>query len=171
MIKECGFLIIALISNLHMTKKIIAVIGAGRPDRSLLKTAEEVGKLIAGRDAILICGGLGGVMEAAAKGARSGGGTAVGILPQDHRNEANSYIDIPVATGFGEGRNIIIVRTADAIIAVGGEYGTLSEIALALRMGKLVVGIETWDIKGIIKEKNAEAAVNKVFELLAGKIS
>jgi len=150
-----------------MTRKIIAVIGARSADRSLLKIAEDVGKFIAGRNAILICGGLGGVMEAAAKGARSEGGTAVGILPQDHKSDANTYIDIPVATGFGEGRNVIIVRTADAIIAVGGEYGTLSEIALGLRMGKPVIGIETWDIKGIIKAENAEAAVNKVFDLFS----
>ncbi|OGW54493.1 MAG: TIGR00725 family protein, partial [Nitrospirae bacterium RBG_13_43_8] len=146
-----------------MTKKIIAVIGAGVADESLCKTAEEVGRLLAKRNAILICGGLGGVMEAAAKGARSEGGTAVGILPQDHKNEANAYIDIPVATGFGEGRNVIVVRTADAIIAVGGEFGTLSEIAFGLKMGKPVIGVETWDIKGIIKAENAEAAVNKVF--------
>jgi uncharacterized protein (TIGR00725 family) len=150
-----------------MTKKIIAVIGAGSADKSILKIAEDVGKLIAGRNAILICGGLGGVMEAAAKGARSEGGTAVGILPQDHKNEANPYIDIPVATGFGEGRNVIIVRTADAIIAVGGEYGTLSEIAFGLKMGKPVIGIKTWNIKGIIRAENAEEAVNKVFDLFS----
>jgi uncharacterized protein (TIGR00725 family) len=150
-----------------MTKKIIAVIGAGSADKSILKIAEDVGKLIAGRNAILICGGLGGVMEAAAKGARSEGGTAVGILPQDHKDEANLYIDIPVATGFGEGRNVIIVRTADAIIAVGGEYGTLSEIAFGLKMGKPVIGIKTWDIKGIIRAENAEEAVNKVFDLFS----
>jgi uncharacterized protein (TIGR00725 family) len=150
-----------------MTKKIIAVIGAGSADKSILKIAEDVGKLIAGRNAILICGGLGGVMEAAAQGARSEGGTAVGILPQDHKNEANPYIDIPVATGFGEGRNVIIVRTADAIIAVGGEYGTLSEIAFGLKMGKPVIGIKTWNIKGIIRAENAEEAVNKVFDLFS----
>jgi hypothetical protein len=150
-----------------MYKRIIAVIGAGIADESLRKTAEEVGRLIARRNAILICGGLGGVMEAASKGTTSDGGTAVGILPQDHKNEANPYIDIPIATGFGEGRNVIIVRTADAIISVGGEYGTLSEIAFGLRMGKPVIGINTWDIKGIIKAENAEDAVNKAFEALS----
>ena len=149
-----------------MSKTIIAVIGAGVADESLCKIAEAVGRLIARRNAILICGGLGGVMEAASKGARSEGGIAVGILPQDHKNEANSYIDIPVATGFGEGRNIIIVRTADAVIAVGGKYGTLSEIAFALRLGKPVIGIRTWAIKGITKAETAEDAVNKAFEAL-----
>lgn len=150
-----------------MSKKIIAVIGTGSADESLLKIAEEVGRLIARRDAILICGGLGGVMEAASKGARFEGGTTLGILPQDHKNEANPYIDIPVATGFGEGRNVIIARSADALITVGGEYGTLSEIAFGLRMGKPVIGIKTWDIKGIIKAENAEDAVNTVFEALS----
>ena len=153
-----------------MSKIIIAVIGTGSADESLLKIAEEVGLLIARRDAILICGGLGGVMEAASKGARSEGGTTVGILPQDHKNEANPYIDIPVATGFGEGRNVIIARSADALITVGGEYGTLSEIAFGLRMGKPVIGIKTWDIKGIIKAENAEDAVNKAFELLSKEL-
>jgi uncharacterized protein (TIGR00725 family) len=107
-----------------MPPKIIAVIGAGSADEPILKIAEEVGRLIARRNAFLLCGGLGGVMEAAARGAKSEGGFTVGILPQKHKNEANPYIDVPVATGFGEGRNVIIARTADALIAVGGEYGT-----------------------------------------------
>jgi uncharacterized protein (TIGR00725 family) len=150
-----------------MRKKVIAVIGAGRADKAILKIAEEVGRLIARKGAILICGGLGGVMEAASKGAKSEGGITIGILPQNHVKEANPSIDIPVATGFGQGRNVIIARTADAIIAVGGEYGTLSEIAFGLKMGKPVIGIGTWDIKGIIKANNAEDAVNKAFELLS----
>ncbi|MCL5063337.1 MAG: TIGR00725 family protein, partial [Nitrospiraceae bacterium] len=127
-----------------MQQKIISVIGAGDADGKTLQTAEDVGKLIAKRKAILFCGGLGGVMEAAAKGAKSEGGITVGILPQSHREDANPYIDIPVATGFGEGRNVIIIRSADALIAVGGEYGTLSEIALGLKTGKPVIGINTW---------------------------
>jgi uncharacterized protein (TIGR00725 family) len=149
-----------------MGQKTIAVIGAGSADETALNIAAEAGKLIAKRNAILICGGLGGVMEAAAKGAKSEGGITVGILPQTNKNEANPYIDVPVSTGFGEGRNVIIVRSADALIAVGGEYGTLSEIALALKTGKPVIGINTWDIKGIIKANNAEEAVNKAFEIL-----
>jgi len=153
-----------------MSKKIIAVIGAGTADKATFKIAEEVGRLIAKRDAVLICGGLGGVMEAASKGAKSEGGVTIGILPQSHRDKANPYIDIPVATGFGEGRNVIIARTADTIIAVGGEYGTLSEIAFGLRMGKPVIGIKTWDIKGLIKAGNAEDAVNKAFELISKEL-
>ena len=141
--------------------KVIGVIGAGLADERTLASAEATGRLIAKRGAILVCGGLGGVMEAAAKGMKAEGGTTIGILPQDKKDGANPYIDIPIVTGFGEGRNVIIVRTADALIAVGGEYGTLSEIAYALKMGKPVVGLNTWDIKGIIKAENAEDAVEK----------
>jgi len=149
-----------------MMKPIIAVIGGRRIEKALLLEAEEVGRLIAKKGANLVCGGLGGVMEAASRGAKLEGGLTVGILPHDHSKEANQHIDFPVATGLGIGRNVIIARTADALIAVGGEYGTLSEIAFALQMGKPVVGIKTWDIKGVIGAKNAADAVNKVFELL-----
>lgn len=147
-----------------MKKRVIAVIGSGTADESLRETAEQVGRLIAKRNAVLVCGGLGGVMEAAARGAKSEGGTTVGILPQDHKDYANPWIDIAVATGFGEGRNVIIVRTADALIAVGGEYGTLSEIAFGLRNGKPVIGLHTWNIRGVIKAADAEEAVAKAFE-------
>lgn len=149
-----------------MRKRIIAVIGGRKTEKALLAEAETVGRLIAKSGATLVCGGLGGVMEAASKGAKSEGGLTVGILPQDHAREANHYVDVPVVTGLGIGRNVIIARTADALIAVGGEYGTLSEIAFALQMGKPVVGIKTWDIKGVISAKNAVDAVNKVFEIL-----
>ncbi len=150
-----------------MLKKTIAVIGAGIADEATLKTAEEVGRLIAKKGAVLICGGLGGVMEAASKGAHMEGGITVGILPQNNKKDANPYIDIPIVTGFGEGRNVIISRSADAIIAIGGEYGTLSEIAFGLKMGKPVIGIGTWDIKGIIKAKSAEDAIKKAFEIVS----
>ena len=147
-------------------KPIIAVIGGRRTEKALLSEAEEAGRLIARRGATLVCGGLGGVMEAASKGAKSEGGLTVGILPHNDSKKANQYIDFPVATGLGIGRNVIIARTADALIAVGGEYGTLSEIAFALQMGKPVVGIKTWDIKGVIAVENAVEAVDKVFEFL-----
>jgi hypothetical protein len=147
-------------------KPIIAVIGGRRTEKALLKEAEEVGRLIAWRGATLVCGGLGGVMEAASRGAKSEGGITVGILPQNDSDNANRYIDIPIATGLGIGRNIIIARTADALIAVGGAYGTLSEIAFALQMGKPVAGIKTWDIKGVMGAENAAEAVARVFERL-----
>jgi len=147
-------------------KRIIGVIGGRRTEKSLLKEAEEVGELIAKNGATLVCGGLEGVMEAASKGAKAEGGLTVGILPQNDAKEANQFIDIPIATGLGIGRNVIIARTADALIAVGGEYGTLSEIAFALQMGKPVVGIKTWDIKGVILAENAADAVDKVFQAI-----
>ena len=147
-------------------KPIIAVIGGRRTEKSLLKEAEETGRLIAGKGAVLVCGGLGGVMEAASRGAKAGGGLTVGILPQNDAKDANQFIDVPIVTGLGIGRNVIIARTADALIAVGGAYGTLSEIAFALQMGKPVVGIKTWDIKGVIAVENAADAVDKVFALL-----
>jgi uncharacterized protein (TIGR00725 family) len=150
-------------------KPIIAVIGGRRSDKSLLKEAEEAGRLIARKGLPLVCGGLRGVMEAASRGAKSEGGLTVGILPQNDSREANPFIDIPIVTGLGIGRNVIIARTADALIAVGGEYGTLSEIAFALQMGKPVAGIKTWDIKGVVSAENAEEAVNKVLELLANQ--
>jgi uncharacterized protein (TIGR00725 family) len=150
-----------------MQQKMIAVIGSGSADESALKIAGDVGRIVARRKAILICGGLGGVMEAAARGAKAEGGITVGILPQNHKQNANPYIDIAIATGFGEGRNVIIVRSADAMIAVGGEYGTLSEIAFGLKMNKPVIGIATWDIGGIVKADSAEDAVRKALEIQA----
>lgn len=148
-------------------KAVIAVIGGRKVEKRLLQEAEEVGSLIADRDAILVSGGLGGVMEAASRGAKKAGGIVVGILPHEHKGEMNEYIDVPVATGLGIGRNVIIARTADALIAVGGEYGTLSEIAFALQMKKPVVGIKTWDIKGVSPAENAQDAVKQVFEILS----
>ncbi|GBD99245.1 putative lysine decarboxylase [bacterium BMS3Abin07] len=133
---------------------------------ALLREAEEVGKQIAEKGAVLVCGGLSGVMEYASRGAKSAGGITIGILPYDKTGRENPYIEIPIATGLGIGRNVIIARTADAFVAVNGEYGTLSEIAFALHLGKPVVGINTWDIKGIIPAGDAEDAVNKVFGLL-----
>ncbi len=147
-------------------KKLIAVIGGRHVEKALLREAGNVGRLIASKGAVLVCGGLGGVMEAVSRGAKAEGGLTIGILPHENTKEANEYIDVPIATGLGIGRNVIIARTADALIAVGGEYGTLSEIAFALQMGKPVVGIRTWDIEGIVKAENAEDAVNKVFGIL-----
>ena len=126
-------------------KLLIAVIGAGNSaSEEGLRLAEEVGYLIARADAVLVCGGLNGVMQAAAKGAKRGGGTTLGILPTGNKGDANPYIDVPVATAMSTARNLIIVRTADAIIAVNGSYGTLSEMAHAFDQGKPVFGLHTW---------------------------
>jgi uncharacterized protein (TIGR00725 family) len=124
----------------------IAVVGAGVSDPAIDSMAEEVGRLLAEEGAVLVCGGMTGVMEAACRGAKSQGGTTIGILPTAHRRSANPHVDIAIATGMGEMRNALIVRTVDALIAVGGEFGTLSEIALALKIGVPVVGLETWSL-------------------------
>jgi uncharacterized protein (TIGR00725 family) len=148
--------------------KIIGVIGQGRDcSPELLKDAEEVGYYIAQKNAILICGGLGGVMEAACRGAKNGGGTTIGVIPTTQKSDANDFVDIPIVTGFGEARNIIIVRSADALIAVGGKYGTLSEIAFALAFGKPIVGLHTWQNLGqIIHVESPEQAVDTVFKFI-----
>ncbi len=148
------------------TAPVIAVIGGRKADRALLREAEEIGRLLAQQGATVVTGGLGGVMEAASRGAKLAGGTTVGILPHDNRKEANDFIDVAVATGMGIGRNAIIARTADGFIAVGGEYGTLSEIAFALQLAKPVVGIGSWDIPGLTAATDADDAVAKVFALL-----
>ncbi len=147
-------------------KRVISVIGGRKVEKRLFQEAEKVGRYLARRDCTVVCGGLGGVMEAVSKGVKAEGGVTVGILPQEHKRNANEYIDIPIVTGLGIGRNVIIARTADAVIAIGGEYGTLSEIAFALQLGKPVVGIRTWDIKDVISADNAEDAVKKVFDIL-----
>ncbi len=144
----------------------IAVIGGAQCSPEEEKIAYEVGRAVARSGAYLICGGLGGVMEAACRGARDEGGMTIGILPGPFRSDANPFVDIVIATDMGQARNAIIVRTADAVIAVGGEYGTLSEIGMALKMGKSVVAIDSWRIerRGKIDErvvvaKDAEDAV------------
>ncbi len=123
---------------------MVAVIGSASCDGRVAARAEAVGREIARRGALLVCGGRGGVMEAACRGARAEGGTTIGILPGTDKGEANPYVDLPIVTGLGEARNAIVVRTADAVIAVSGGYGTLSEIGLALKMGRPVVGLGTW---------------------------
>ena len=115
--------------------------------------------MVAQRGAVLVCGGLGGVMEAACRGAREQGGIAVGILPGLDRGAANPHVDVALPTGLGEARNALVVRAADALIAVGGGYGTLSEIALALKAGKPVVALGSWEIEGVEAAEGPEAAV------------
>src|SRR3954452_19296345 len=122
----------------------IAVVGAGQASGEQARDAEAVGRALGQAGAVLVCGGLGGVMEAACRGANAAGGTTVGILPTDDRRDANDHVDVALATGLGEMRNALIVRAVDALIAIGGEYGTLSEIALALKSGTSVVGLGTW---------------------------
>ncbi|TME58192.1 MAG: TIGR00725 family protein [Chloroflexi bacterium] len=123
---------------------MVAVCGESDPQTSLADLAFELGHGIAERGAILICGGLTGVMEHAARGARAAGGLTVGLLPGDEPDDANAYIDLAIATGLGHARNAVLARTADGVVALGGGLGTLSEIALALRDGRPAIGIQTW---------------------------
>ena len=125
----------------------IGVIGEGRCSPRVAARAERVGAAIAEAGAVLVCGGLGGVMEAAARGAARAGGVVIGVLPGPDRDAANRWVTIPIATGLGEARNVIAVRASDALIAVGGMYGTLSEIALALKLGRPVIGLSTWRLR------------------------
>jgi uncharacterized protein (TIGR00725 family) len=147
---------------------LIAVIGGGQCSAEEVSLAEAVGRALARRGAILICGGLGGVMEAACKGAKSEGGTTIGILPGEDRSAANPYVDTPIVTGIGYARNLIVVKSAEAVIAIDGSYGTLSEIAHALQSGIPVIGLDTWSLSlneqldhSIIQAQHAEEAVEK----------
>ncbi len=155
-----------------MNKRFIAVIGGGQPSPQEADLAEAVGRELAMRGAILVCGGLGGVMEAACKGAQSEGGVTVGILPGENRQAANPYVKIPIVTGIGDARNVAVVKSAQAVIAIGGSYGTLSEIGHALRSGIPVIGLNTWSLSrngqqdnSIILAQNPTEAVNKALNL------
>jgi uncharacterized protein (TIGR00725 family) len=153
----------------------VAVVGAGDCSPRLSDLAERVGRLVAERGAVLVCGGLGGVMEAACRGAKSAGGTTVGILPTADRSRANPYVDVALPTPLGEARNALVVAAADAVIAVGGEFGTLSEIALALKTGKPVIGLGTWElakdgraVEAIVCAASPEDAVDRAIAGLKG---
>ena len=134
----------------------IAVIGHGQATPGECETAYAAGRAIAKNGAVLVCGGLGAVMEAACRGAQESGGTTVGILPGTEGG--NLYLGITIRTGLGHARNALVVLSADAVIAVGGKYGTLSEIAIALKVGRPVYGINTWDIEGVIPCSSPEDA-------------
>ncbi len=145
---------------------IIGVIGAANASEEEKRTSEEVGVLIAKRDCFLLCGGMGGVMEAACRGAKSAGGKTIGILPGPEASSANRFIDIPIVTGMGEARNVIVAKSSHSIIAIGGRLGTLSEISFALKSGIPVIGLDTWDVsEEIIKCETPEQAVRTAFEL------
>ena len=122
----------------------IGVVGPGRAAPEDVEAAEQVGADLATAGAVLVCGGLGGVMEAACRGAAVAGGSTVGLLPGEDRTAANPWVSVALPTGLGEARNVLVVRAAQAVVAIGGGWGTLSEIALALRAGKTVVGLRTW---------------------------
>ena len=150
----------------------VAVVGGGVPDADADELAAEVGRELGRRGAVVVCGGLGGVMKAACRGAKEEGATTVGILPGADRSPANEFVDVAIPTGLGEARNALVVRAADAVIAIGGEFGTLSEIALALKTGKPVVGLGTWElakggesVEAIERASSAAEAVERALEL------
>ncbi|MDP9190018.1 MAG: TIGR00725 family protein [Actinomycetota bacterium] len=125
----------------------VSVIGAASGDEELLAHAEAVGRLLAEAGAALVCGGGGGVMEAASRGARVAGGVVIGVLPGSDPSDANEHVTHTVATGIGQARNLAVVASGDAVIAVGGEWGTLSEIAFARKLGKTVVALDSWTLR------------------------
>ncbi|UCD93294.1 MAG: TIGR00725 family protein [Methanobacteriota archaeon] len=151
---------------------IVGVIGSdGEIDEKLRASAEDIGRMVAERGAVLVCGGRGGVMEAACKGAKSAGGLTIGILPTLDKDAANDYLDVPIVTGMDVARNVIIVRSADVLIAVGGRFGTLSEIGHALSMNKRVVSLESWKslreeeaLSGLVFASTPEEAVDLAFQ-------
>ncbi len=151
----------------------IGVIGGNDVSPQTAALAEAVGREIARRQAVLVCGGMGGVMEAACKGAVNEGGLTIGILPGNGRNEANAYVKIPIITGVGYARNVAVVRSSQAIIAIDGAYGTLTEIGYALQSGIPVIGLKTWSLaidgktdNNIIPAANPKDAVDKALDLI-----
>jgi len=150
---------------MQKSKIFIGVIGAGDCSDEICNLAEEVGEGIGAAGATLVCGGMGGVMEAAAKGAKKQDGPTIGILPGVDKDHANPYIDFPIVTGLGEGRNLLVVRNSDVLIAFPGKFGTLSEIAFALKLGKPVIGLSTWNVSGeITKARDAQQAVSMAMD-------
>jgi uncharacterized protein (TIGR00725 family) len=144
----------------------VAVVGPGDASPQELQVAEEVGAGLAAAGAVVVTGGLGGVMEAACRGARSRHGTTLGILPGEDREAANGWVQVAVATGLGELRNGLVVRAADALVAIGGGHGTLSEVALALRIGRPVVGLGTWEVHGVEQVSTPVEALGRIERVL-----
>ena len=157
-------------------KLTIAVIGGGKCTAQEAALAEAVGRELAKRGAVLVCGGLTGVMEAACRGAAIESGLTVGILPTENPSDSNPYVQIPIATGIGHARNVAVVSSAQAVIAIDGDYGTLTEIGFALKTGIPVVGLRTWSLyrngeedRSIIKADDAVDAVEKALALAKGQ--
>ena len=149
--------------------RYVAVVGSGTASGELYEKARVVGRLVAERGAAVVCGGLSGVMEAAARGATEVGGTAIGVLPDEDRRRQNRYLTYSVATGAGQARNLAVVCSGDVVIAVGGEYGTLSEIGLARKVGRPVVVLEGWELgEHVTVAGSPDGAVQAAFRLLGG---
>jgi uncharacterized protein (TIGR00725 family) len=145
----------------------VSVVGSGTASGDLYEKARKIGRLVAKRGGTLVCGGRSGVMEAAARGATEAGGVAIGILPDEDRRQANEFLSYAIATGTGHARNLAVVCSGDVVIAVGGEYGTLSEIGLALKVGHPVVALASWELgEHVGVASSPEEAVEAAFGLL-----
>jgi len=145
----------------------VSVVGLGEASGELYEKALEVGRLVAERGGTVVCGGRSGVMEAAARGATEAGGTVLGILPDEDRRQANEYLSYSIATGVGHARNLAVVCSGDVVISVGGEYGTLSEIGFALKVGRPVVALESWNLgEQVAVTSSPREAVEAAFGLL-----
>ncbi len=145
----------------------IGIIGAGLCDDETYELARQTGALVTERGGVVLCGGLGGVMEAACRGAVEAGGLTIGILPGSKASDANPYVKIPIVTGLSHARNVVLVRSCQALISISGSHGTLSEIALALKMWKPVIGLNTWEnLSDVHYVKSPGEAVEKAFELI-----
>ena len=142
----------------------VTVIGGHQCSQENYKIALELGRLIAEEGWTLVCGGREGIMEAASKGVKEAGGVAVGILPSSDGSDANQYLSIKIPTGMGYARNVLVVRASDVVVAISGQYGTLSELSFALSENKRVIGINTWDIEGVIKATSAQEAISIIKE-------
>jgi hypothetical protein len=151
----------------RLVKGQIGVIGGGECAPEIYEIAHEVGQEIAKNGFALVCGGLGGVMEAACRGAKAAEGITIGILPTSNKGDANPYVDLVIPTGLGHARNVLVVHASDALVAINGEAGTLSEIAIALKIGKPIVGIKSWELGGRVPmAEGASELVHMLLEML-----
>ena len=149
-----------------MRKITISVIGGNKCSNEVEQTAHKIGKIIAKVGAVLVCGGLEGIMKAVCKGAKAENGLTIGIITSYDKSDANEYCDIVIPTGLNDARNVLVVQTGDIIVALPGEYGTLSEIAFALRFKKPIISLNSWDIPGVMQVKTIEDAEKKIVELI-----
>jgi hypothetical protein len=149
-----------------MRKKVVSVIGGRTCSVEVEQIAQNLGKKLAKVADILVCGGLSGTMETTCQGFKAGGGLIIGIIPSYDKNEANPYLDIVIPTGLGLARNVLVVKSADVVIALPGEAGTLSEIAYALQFGIPIISLNSWDIPGVIKVGTVDEAVEKARQIL-----
>ncbi len=151
-----------------MRKKIISVIGGHSCNKEVEQIAHNLGKNLAKMVDTLICGGLSGTMKAVCSGFKAEGGLTIGIIPGYDKRDANAFVDIVIPTGLGLARNVLVIKSADVVVALPGEMGTLSEVAYCLQFGIPVISLNSWDIQGVIKVKTVEEAIDKVKQLLRG---